>query len=148
VKIVSRVALFLSIFLIVDASVYWLTAHEPTGASLLLIASIAFGYISVITRGAARRAERAAADEELAPLEHAEEEGEENISPTIWPLGFSVATLALVLGVVLARWLLAVGGILFVASAAGWFNDVRRQHQHGAQGSLQHGTDAAKSGGE
>ena len=147
-KIVSRVAFFLSIFLIVDAAVYWLTAHEPTGASLLLIASIAFGYISLITRGAARRAERAVAGEQHAALEQVEEDMEENIAPTIWPLGFSLAALALVLGVVLARWLLAVGGALFVASAAGWFNDVRRQHGHPASASVEHGTDGSKSVGE
>jgi hypothetical protein len=141
------VAFSLSVFLLGDAGVYWFTAHEPTGASLLLIASIAFGYISLITRGAARRAQRAAGDQQSAALEQAQEDEEENIVPTIWPLGFSLAALALVLGVVLARWLLPVGGVLFVASAAGWFNDVRRQHAHPASGSLDH-DDPARSAHE
>ena len=141
-KVVSRVAFFLSVFLLGDAGVYWFTAHEPTGASLLLIASIAFGYISLITRGASRRAERVSGSQQPAGLQQAEEEEEEHILPTIWPFGFSLAAVALVLGVVVQRWLLVVGGLLFAASAVGWFNDVRHQHVHPAPAPLEHGTGA------
>jgi hypothetical protein len=146
-KVVSRVAFFLSVFLLGDAGVYWFTAHEPTGASLLLIASIAFGYISLITRGASRRAERVAGSQQLAGPHQAEEE-EEHIVPTIWPFGFSLAAVALVLGVVVQRWLLVVGGLLFAASAFGWFNDVRHQHVHAASTPLEHGAGAAEGTSE
>src|SRR5438105_130918 len=125
-RMASRVALFLSAFLLGASGVLWFTAYEPTGALLLLIAAIAFGYISLVVGGAARRAERAASGQQLAALHEAEEEVEENIVPTIWPFGFSLAAVALVLGVVVQRWILAVGGILFAAAAVGWFNDVRR----------------------
>ncbi len=55
----------------------------------------------------------------------------EHVGPTIWPFAFSLAAIGFVLGIVVARWLLIAGAALFVASAAGWFVDVRRQHQHG-----------------
>jgi Cytochrome c oxidase subunit IV len=147
-RAVSRVALFLSAFLLAASGVYWFTAHEPIGASLLLIASIGFGYISLVTRGAARRAERVAGGQQLAALQQAEEDVEEHILPTIWPFGFSLAAIALVLGVVLERWLLILGGLLFVAAAVGWFNDVRHQHEHVAPASLEHGTGAAEGASE
>jgi hypothetical protein len=147
-RTVSTVALFLSVFLLGASGVYWFTAHEPMGASMLLIASIAFGYISLVTRGAARRAERVAGGQQLAALEQAEEEVEEHVVPTIWPFGFSLAALALLVGLVVQRWLMVVGGVLFIASAAGWFNDVRRQHEHHAGAPLEHDTPAAEAAGE
>ena len=63
-------------------------------------------------------------------------------------LGAAKSTVALVLGVVLAKWLLVLGALLFIASAAGWFNDVRRQHAHPAPASLEHGTDEARTAQE
>jgi len=147
-RMVSRVALFLSVFLLGAAGVYWFTAHEPMGGSLLLIASISFGYISLVTRGAARRAEQVAGGQQLAALAQADEEVELHVVPTIWPFGFSVAAVALVLGLVVAHWLLILGGVLFVAAAVGWFNDVRRQHEHPAGAALEHGTDAAGGASE
>jgi Cytochrome c oxidase subunit IV len=139
------VTLFLCVFLLGAAGVFWFTAHEPTGATLLLVTSIGFGYVSLVLRGAARRAERLAGGRQKAAIEQAEVEVEENIAPTIWPFGFSIAALTLLLGAVLVHWLFVVGAVLFVASAAGWFNDIRRQHAHPAPASLDHDTEAARS---
>ena len=147
-RVASKVAFFLSVFLLGAAGVYWFTAYEPMGASMLLVSSVGFGYISLVTRGAARRAERPAGGQQEAAIEQAEVDVEENIAPTIWPFGFSLAAVALVLGVVLAKWLLVLGALLFIASAAGWFNDVRRQHAHPAPASLEHGTDEARTAQE
>jgi Cytochrome c oxidase subunit IV len=147
-RMASRVAFFLFVFLFGAAGVYWFTAYEPMGASLLFIASIAFGYISLVTRGAARRAERVAEGQQLAALAQAEEEVELHVLPTIWPFGFSLAAVALMIGLIVERWLLVVGAVLFVASAAGWFNDVRRQHEHPAGAPLEHGTEAAEGASE
>jgi hypothetical protein len=57
-------------------------------------------------------------------------EAEAHVAPTIWPFGFSIAAVLLALGLVVSRWLLAVGGVLFLLAAVGWFRDVARQHQH------------------
>jgi len=73
---------------------------------------------------------------------------EENIAPTIWPFGFSLAAVALLLGLVLVRWLLIAGALMFIASAAGWFTDVRRQHAHSTPAMLEHDTDEARSAKE
>ena len=57
-----------------------------------------------------------------------------HVGPTIWPFVFSLAAAVLVLGIVVARWLLVAGSVVFVASALGWFVDVRRQNAHGHRG--------------
>ena len=96
---------------------------------MLAVGAVGFTYIGLVSRAAARRAERVEASEQPLVTEE-KAEVEEHISPTIWPFMFSVAALGIVLGVVVARWLLILGGLVFVASAAGWFNDIRRQHAH------------------
>jgi Cytochrome c oxidase subunit IV len=132
-KIGARVAFSLSAFLLITAGIYWFTAYEPIGGSLLAIGAVGFAYIGLVSRSAARRAGRLDAPEQPAATEEKAEE-EEHITPTIWPFMFSLAAMGIVLGVVVARWLLVVGGLLFAASAVGWFNDIRRQHAHMEKG--------------
>lgn len=134
-KIGGVVAFSLSTFLLITAGVYWFTAYEPIGGSLLAIGAVGFAYIGLVSRSAARRAERT--EGPLQPQVTEEKaEAEEHITPTIWPFMFSMAAVGIVLGVVVAKWLLILGGLLFVAAAAGWFYDIRRQHAHmqGEQG--------------
>jgi hypothetical protein len=127
-RTVMRVVGGLSAFLLVDGLVYLFTGKEYAGGVEILAAAVAFGYLTVIIRSAARRAERAAPSDkpavEEAPLEL------DHVGPTIWPFAFSLAAVALGLGAVAARWLLIPGGIAFVACAAGWFVDIKRQHAH------------------
>jgi Cytochrome c oxidase subunit IV len=135
-KVGGAVAFALSAFLLVTAGVYWFTAYEPIGGSLLAIGAVGSAYIGIVSRSAARRAARAEApDQPLAGEE--QEEAEEHVTPTIWPFMFSIAAVGIVLGVVVAKWLLILGGLVFVASAAGWFNDIRRQHAH-VEGDTRH----------
>jgi hypothetical protein len=132
-KVGGAVAFALSAFLLVTAGVYWFTAYEPIGGSLLAIGAVGFAYIGTVSRAAARRAARVEQpDQTLATEEEAE--AEEHVTPTIWPFMFSIAAVGIVLGVVVAKWLLILGGVVFVASAAGWFNDIRRQHAHAEEG--------------
>jgi hypothetical protein len=121
-KVVSTVVLRLAAFLAAAGVVYAVTAREPAGSSMILVGAVAFGYVGLILRAAVRGA-GGEADESRAEPEH--------VGPTIWPFVFSIAAIALVLGVVVARWLLVVGSAVFVASAIGWAVDVRRQHAHG-----------------
>ena len=128
-RLTSRVAFGLGVFVLVAGLLLWFTAHERTGATLLVILSIGLFYITLVTRQAGGADE---ASEAGAPAET--EAGEEPaIAPTIWPFAFSFAAVGLVLGVVVARWFLIVGGVLFLACAAGWYRDIRGQHAHGSE---------------
>ena len=120
-KVVSTVVLRLAVFLAAAGLVYAVTAREPAGSSLILVGAAAFAYVGLILRAAAREA-GGQADEPAEP---------EHVGPTIWPFVFSIAAIGLVLGVVVARWLLILGSAVFVASAIGWAVDVRRQHAGG-----------------
>lgn len=131
-RVTALVVFRLAAFLAAAGLVYAVTSHEPAGGSLILIAAATFTYLGVVLRAAAR---------ETGPAAHGDEAGGENgsaeaihVGPTIWPFVFSLSAAVLVLGIVLARWLLVVGSAVFVASALGWFVDVRRQHAHGHKG--------------
>jgi hypothetical protein len=129
-RITARVALGLGIFVLTAGLVLWFTAHERTGAPLLVILSAGFFYIARVLRSGSRHEGEAEAD-----AEHGEGGAPEpEVSPTIWPFGFSIAAVGLVLGVVLARWLLVVGIALVALCGAGWYRDLRRQHAHRSAG--------------
>ncbi len=126
-KITARVALGLSAFLLAAGLVYAFTSYERQGTLQLLVTTAAFGYVGFILWGAARKAERVPAEETPSAL-HEQGIEEDVVAATIWPFGFSLAAIGIVLGVVVAHWLLIVGGVLFAASVLGWMREVRRQH--------------------
>ena len=132
-RLATRILLGLSGFLLLAAAVYWTMSYtgtaqyrDPAGPALLAVAAIGFGYTGLVLWAAARRADReatAASGAEQATVAH--------VPPTIWPFGFSVAALALVVGAVVAtKVLVPLGLALFAAAAAGWFADVRRTARH------------------
>jgi Cytochrome c oxidase subunit IV len=123
----ARVWFGLAAFLVVTGTIYGITSHELAGAPLLLVGSVAFFYLGMVARARVRDASRPER-EGHAPGEVSDAEA--HVAPTIWPFGFSIAAVMLVLGLVVSRWLLAVGGVLFFLAAVGWFRDVARQHQH------------------
>jgi hypothetical protein len=133
-RLLTRILFGLGGFLLAAAAVYWLMSYQgagrdPAGPALMGIAAVAFGYTGLVLWAAARRADREAAAEQAA----AEATGTTvaHVRPTIWPFGFSIAALALVVGAVVAtRVLVPLGLALFAAAAVGWFADVRRAHRH------------------
>ena len=133
-RLVTRILFGLSGFLAVAASVYWATSHQGAGRdlagpALMGVAAIGFAYTGLVLWAAARRADREAAAERAAS--GAEQATVAHVPPTIWPFGFSVAALALVVGAVVAgKVLVPLGLALFAAAAAGWFADVRRTARH------------------
>jgi hypothetical protein len=135
-RLATRILFGLSGFLLVAAAVYWTMSYtgtaqnrDPAGPALLAVAAVGFGYTGLVLWAAARRAEREAAAEQAGP--GAEQVTVAHVPPTIWPFGFSVAALALVVGAVVAtRILVPLGLALFAAAAAGWFADVRRTARH------------------
>jgi hypothetical protein len=135
-RLATRILFGLSGFLLLAAAVYWTMSYtgtaqnrDPAGPALLAVAAVGFGYTGLVLWTAARRAGREAAAEHAAPgAEHATAA---HVPPTIWPFGFSVAALALVVGAVVAtKVLVPLGLALFAAAAAGWFADVRRTARH------------------
>lgn len=123
----ARVWFGLATFLVVTGTIYGITSHELAGAPLLLVGAVAFFYLGIVARGWVRGASQ------REPAEHAPRqasEAEVHVAPTIWPFGFSVAAVMLALGLVVSRWLLALGAALFLLATVGWFRDVARQHGH------------------
>jgi hypothetical protein len=132
VRLFIRLVYGLSGFLVLAAAVYLLMSYggrsrDLAGPALMGIAAVAFAYVGLVLRAAARRADReageraAGAGTEAATVVH--------VPPTIWPFAFSIAALALVVGAVVAtRILVPLGLALFAGSAVGWFADVRRAH--------------------
>ena len=127
-RVTSLVVFRLAAFLAAAGLVYVVTSHEPAGGSMMLIAAATFVYLGVVLRAAVREGGTAVREDDAG----AEEEGSAetiHVGPTIWPFVFSLAAAVLVLGIVVERWLLVAGSVVFVASAIGWFVDVRRQHR-------------------
>ena len=135
-RLATRILFGLSGFLLLAAVVYWTMSYtgttqnrDPAGPALLAVAAVGFGYTGLVLWAAARRADREAAAEQTTP--GPEGATMAHVPPTIWPFGFSVAALALVVGaVVAAKILIPLGLALLVAAAAGWFADVRRTARH------------------
>jgi hypothetical protein len=135
-RLATRILFALSGFLLLAAAVYWTMSYtgtpqnrDPAGPALLAVAAVGFGYTGLVLWAAARRADREAAAEQAVP--GAERATVVHVPPTIWPFGFSLAALALVVGAVVAgKVLVPLGLALFAAAAAGWFADVRRTARH------------------
>jgi uncharacterized membrane protein len=116
-KTVSRISFGLAIFLGVTGLIYLFTAHEYSGATDLLVASVTFAFLGIVLRIAEQR----------APAE-ADGEEELHIGPTIWPFTFAVSGVVVVVGLIVSPWILAIGGAACVVCAAGWIRDVARSH--------------------
>jgi hypothetical protein len=133
-KPVSRVLLGLALFLAVDSAVYLITAHEFTGGPLIAATAISFAYLAGVLWRPTRLAKR-----EIEKEEHPAEVGGvvlDHVGPTIWPAAFAISAVILAWGAAVVPLLLIPGGIIFVASAVGWAQDVRSQRtQHHGDGS-------------
>ncbi len=117
-RLVSNVLFGIGLFLGIAAAVYGFTAHEPIGSTLFVVGSLTFLALGLVARSEARRA-------------GAEGQGEEelvHVGPTIWPLGFALASVLLALGLIVSPWFFVAGGLLAGASATGWLRAVARSH--------------------
>jgi hypothetical protein len=142
-KLMTRIALSLGLFLAVAGIVLAIAAQEWRGVVLLLVCAVAISYVGLVLRGAVRRAAVPVTPETMAPEQLAVES--EVMGGSIWPFVFSVAAVFLVVGVVGVRWVLIPGAVLFVGAAAGWFLDIKRQW-HAGELSAGHATAGTSSG--
>jgi hypothetical protein len=121
-KTISRIWFLLAGFLIIAGMVYGFTAHELTGAALLVVASGVFCFLGIIGRGIARG----------EPPQETEGSGgveEIHVGPTIWPFAFSIAAIVIVLGLIVTQVLIAVGVVIFALSARGWLRAASHEHR-------------------
>jgi disulfide bond formation protein DsbB len=118
VSSLSRICMWLAAFLLVAGGIYGVTSHEPTGTTLLLVASATFWFLAFVAR-------HVAAQEAAQPDQHEEEL---HIGPTIWPFGFAISAVLLGLGMIASPWILIPGVVGFALCSAGWLRDVARSH--------------------
>jgi Cytochrome c oxidase subunit IV len=121
VNVIARLGLVLGGLFAIDAVVYWSLQHEHLGTALLAMTAVGFAFIGLYAGTSLRKARR-----EAEP----EDEEEPHVGPTIWPAVFAVSAVGLALGILVAPWLLVVGGLLFAAAGVGWTAETRRQWKH------------------
>jgi hypothetical protein len=122
-RVFGRIALLFGLFFLIVGLIYSFSEKEFEGVPLLFMTAGGFTLLALL----ALRTFRRASHEEPAAAEGA---GEPHVGPTIWPLILSLSAIAFVLGVLAAKWLYAVGAVLFLAALWGWLSDVRRQWRH------------------
>jgi len=125
-RVISRIALALAGFLLVASAVYGFTnsSEEVGGAALLFVSAATFCYLGIVARNAARGGWPGDEEEGAAVAEEPDV-----AAPTIWPLGFSIAAVLLVLSAIVSPWILVVAVPAFAASAAGWLREVAKAHR-------------------
>jgi hypothetical protein len=126
-RVAMRIALGLTIFLLVAGGVYWFSSYEWRGSVMLIVLGVAFGYVTLVFRGALRRASLPATPQTMVE----EEVAEAHVGPTIWPFVFSLAAVLLVVSVVGLHWAVIPGVILLVGAGVGWFLDIKHQWHPG-----------------
>jgi hypothetical protein len=125
VKVTGRTAFAGTVFLVIAGFAYALTGTFESGFPLLMVASIGVALLGGYLVRAVREAEQ------VVSAGHAfEEEVEPHIGATIWPFGYALSAVGIVLGFLVYAPLYVLGGLLFVAATLGWFADVRHQWRH------------------
>lgn len=124
-KLTSGIVFALGIFYLIAGFLYAATSEFVDGFPLLMAAAIGAAAFAGYMLLAVRRAER-----EVAAAEEATEEVEPHIGSTIWPFGYALSAVGLVLAFLVYPPLYIIGGGLFLLATAGWFADVRRQWRH------------------
>jgi len=143
-KLLGRIFLAFGAFMVVAGVIYGIHSREYQGLTLILTtAGGAFLFGGYLTQALQRATAIQGAAAASTP------EGEPHVGPTIWPLVFALSMVPLVVGALGSRWVLAVGGVVFMVAGVGWLLDVQRQwqaHYGGEHGPPAHGVDAPADG--
>jgi hypothetical protein len=126
-RVAMRLAFALSLFLLVTGTVYYVASDEWRGTVMLIVLAFAVLYLGLVFRGALKRASVPPTRETMAE----EEVAEAHVGPTIWPFVVSLAAVLIVIGAVVAGWVLIPGVILLIGAGAGWFVDIKNQWHPG-----------------
>jgi hypothetical protein len=126
-KVGMRIALGLAVFIGAAAIVYYVMSQEWRGTVMLCVLAVSFLYVALVLRGAVRRASVPPTPQTMAE----EEVTEAAVQPTIWPFVISLAAVLVVVGAVVAAWVLIPGLILLLGAGVGWMVDIKRQWHPG-----------------
>ena len=124
-RLTTIIGFALGAFYLLAAFLYAATSAFVDGFPLLVAAAVGIAAFGGYMLLAVRRGEQS-----LAASEQAEEEVEPHVGSTIWPFGYALSAIGLVLGFLVYPPLYVIGGVMFVAATVGWFTEVRRQWQH------------------
>ncbi len=126
-RLTTFIGFALGAFYLLAAFVYAATSAFVDGFPLLVAAALGIAAFGGYMLLAVRRGEQS-----LAASEQAEEEVEPHVGSTIWPFGYALSAIGLVLGFLVYPPLYVIGGVIFVAATVGWFTEVRQQWHHDA----------------
>ncbi len=119
-KAEKYIFLFVGVFLLVVAPIYWFMAHEPAGGVALLLAALMsfmiFGYIHATARKMPLRYEDNADGEVIDGA------GELGFFPpsSIWPFFAALTVCVVLLGPVFGWWISILGVAMGIWSVSGW----------------------------
>lgn len=126
-KLLSRIFLWLGVFLVAAGISYGLHSGDYDGVTLMVTtAGCALLVGSTMVRSLRSTSVVAAADDHELPVAHAEP----HVGPTIWPLVLSISMIGLVVGALTSPWVLLAGGVVLVVAGVGWLLDVHHQWLH------------------
>ena len=119
-----------ALFLVIGA-IYWYLAHDPIGTTALVMSGgLAFlvGFYLLYT---SKRVYPRPEDRGDANIDEADPEYGFFSPNSWWPLAVGFATFLVVLGLVFAVWLIALGATVLAISLVGWlFEYYRRDFAH------------------
>jgi len=126
-RLLSRIFLWLGVFLVAAGISYGLHSGDYDGLTLLVTtAGCALLVGSTMVRSLRGTSVAGAADDHNLSVAHSEP----HVGPTIWPLVLSVSMIGLVVGAITSPWVLLVGGVVLVVAGVGWVLDVHHQWLH------------------
>ena len=128
VKSESRIFLFSAAFLAVVSLIYWFTAYEEAGTTMLALGAVAWVLLWVYLGIQGRRMGRP------RPEDRDDATPEEVPGPvgwfpsaSVWPLALGGGAAVLGLGLVFGPWFALIGVMLMVAAAAGYAAEAQRR---------------------
>ena len=126
-KFESRIFLFSAAFLAVVSLIYWFTAYEEAGTTMLALGAVAWVLLWVYLGIQGWRMGRP------RPEDRDDGTSEEASGPvgwfpnaSVWPLALGGGAAVLGLGLVFGPWFALIGVMLMVAAAAGYAAEAQR----------------------
>jgi hypothetical protein len=118
-----RVLLGVGLFVAVLAAIYWATAYEEAGTTLLVLAAALVLWPAAYLWLRARERDREAGDERGPEVDHEVEEYLPHSSP--WPFAIGVGAFLALNGVLAGGWFFFPGAVVLLAGIAGFIRQSR-----------------------
>ena len=125
-KVEGRIFALGAVFFVVVAAIYWYVSRDPIGTTALaLCGGLAFlvGFYVLFT---AKRVYPRPEDREDAEIDEADPEYGFYSPHSWWPLVMGFATATVVVGLIFAVWVVALGVFFLVLALVGWLFEYYR----------------------